>query len=438
MTVVINRPLQGGDEAGAGAAAAAVLAPQHDQEVNRPRNLGFIHANLLAGDLQSILSDLAAAHAHIHCVAVQFPDPHWKGKNRKRRMLTPSLLRTAAAYLAPGGMFYLQSDVRDVVVDVKRDVQSQTNNLLVLYSSVITSLPSDAVSAIATAESSHCRVSQRALVGEGRKEEEGGSFQVVTVFSGGDEAEDEDVTVDDISAQDVASEENLIEDAIAAAVAVPAAADGDPDSPSSYRIVRVYSNEDEAIDDVAFDDVAFDDVVPESGSIDDDCVCGEDCDSPSSYQVIRVYSNEDEATDLLTVDDIRAEDVVPEEFGLENPLGCDVCAFDHDADAEYAEDSDFLLSVFSDSNMRERDNEVAADAHDTMLGPKDVSMIQRIEHVDDVSEYVPRCFTEVPTERCLYVARRGKSVHHIVLRMNNVALSKRNVMSDLKSQSNCK
>jgi tRNA (guanine-N7-)-methyltransferase len=86
---------------------------------SKSRNLGFLHANLLAGDLHVILNDLRQQECCIQVIAVQYPDPHWKGKHKKRRILTKSLLRAAVAHLGEGGMFYVQSDVREVVSDVR-------------------------------------------------------------------------------------------------------------------------------------------------------------------------------------------------------------------------------------------------------------------------------------------------------------------------------
>jgi hypothetical protein len=77
-----------------------------------------MHANLLAGDLHVILNDLRRQRCLVQVLAVQYPDPHWKGKHKKRRVLTQSLLRTVAAHLGAGGAFYLQSDVQEVVLDV--------------------------------------------------------------------------------------------------------------------------------------------------------------------------------------------------------------------------------------------------------------------------------------------------------------------------------
>ncbi|MFO8238600.1 MAG: tRNA (guanosine(46)-N7)-methyltransferase TrmB [Prochlorococcaceae cyanobacterium] len=48
-------------------------------------------------------------------VSIQFPDPWFKTKHHKRRVLQPALLRALAAALAPGRELFLQSDVLAVI-----------------------------------------------------------------------------------------------------------------------------------------------------------------------------------------------------------------------------------------------------------------------------------------------------------------------------------
>jgi tRNA (guanine-N7-)-methyltransferase len=92
----------------------------HDRDINISRsNLGLIYSNILTGDLSTIFNYLRDAGCHILFVCVQYPDPHWKSRNQKRRVLSPSLMRTIASYLHPGGVFYLQSDVKEVIDEVR-------------------------------------------------------------------------------------------------------------------------------------------------------------------------------------------------------------------------------------------------------------------------------------------------------------------------------
>ncbi len=48
-------------------------------------------------------------------VSIQFPDPWFKKKHRKRRVLQPSLLLAITSAMKPGGELFLQSDVFNVI-----------------------------------------------------------------------------------------------------------------------------------------------------------------------------------------------------------------------------------------------------------------------------------------------------------------------------------
>jgi len=48
-------------------------------------------------------------------VSIQFPDPWFKRRHRKRRVLQPALLLAIAAALQPGRDFFIQSDVLEVI-----------------------------------------------------------------------------------------------------------------------------------------------------------------------------------------------------------------------------------------------------------------------------------------------------------------------------------
>ena len=45
---------------------------------------------------------------------VQFPDPHWKMRNRKKRIVQPQLVEAVAKLVAGSGRVFLQSDVEEV------------------------------------------------------------------------------------------------------------------------------------------------------------------------------------------------------------------------------------------------------------------------------------------------------------------------------------
>jgi tRNA (guanine-N7-)-methyltransferase len=49
-------------------------------------------------------------------VSIQFPDPWFKKRHQKRRVLQPELVAELAEFLAPGGRVVVQSDVEDVAL----------------------------------------------------------------------------------------------------------------------------------------------------------------------------------------------------------------------------------------------------------------------------------------------------------------------------------
>ncbi len=66
----------------------------------------------------------------VDLVAVQFPDPHWKKKARKRRVVQPALAAAVAALLRPGGRLLLQSDVLEVAEDMRARFEEAAGALL--------------------------------------------------------------------------------------------------------------------------------------------------------------------------------------------------------------------------------------------------------------------------------------------------------------------
>lgn len=51
-------------------------------------------------------------------VSIQFPDPWFKKRHQKRRVVQPELVQTLAAHLPTGGRVVLQSDVEEVAVEM--------------------------------------------------------------------------------------------------------------------------------------------------------------------------------------------------------------------------------------------------------------------------------------------------------------------------------
>jgi tRNA (guanine-N7-)-methyltransferase len=75
-------------------------------------NLHFLFCNANVS-LERWLAELPGGL--LQRVSIQFPDPWFKLRHRKRRVLQPPLLRSIAAALAPGAELFLQSDVAAVI-----------------------------------------------------------------------------------------------------------------------------------------------------------------------------------------------------------------------------------------------------------------------------------------------------------------------------------
>jgi tRNA (guanine-N7-)-methyltransferase len=89
-----------------------VEAAEADQLAAGLPNLRYLFCNANVS-LPSWLEALPAGRLAL--VTIQFPDPWFKQKHHKRRVLQPALLRALAAALAPGRELFLQSDVPAVI-----------------------------------------------------------------------------------------------------------------------------------------------------------------------------------------------------------------------------------------------------------------------------------------------------------------------------------
>jgi tRNA (guanine-N7-)-methyltransferase len=58
--------------------------------------------------LAEVLPDQAAAAVHIY-----FPDPWWKRRHKKRRVMRETFVRDVARVLQPGGVLHFWTDVRE-------------------------------------------------------------------------------------------------------------------------------------------------------------------------------------------------------------------------------------------------------------------------------------------------------------------------------------
>lgn len=82
------------------------------------------NAVMVCGDGLRIFRELLPS-ASIAAVHVYFPDPWWKARHRKRRVLTPAFLADVARTLKPEGEFHFWTDVEEYfhsTLELMRDV----------------------------------------------------------------------------------------------------------------------------------------------------------------------------------------------------------------------------------------------------------------------------------------------------------------------------
>lgn len=79
-------------------------------------NLYYLFCNV-NNSLQSLLSSLPTAT--LQRVTIQFPDPWFKTRHAKRRIVQQQLVAELAGYLAPGGIVFLQSDIEFVAAEMR-------------------------------------------------------------------------------------------------------------------------------------------------------------------------------------------------------------------------------------------------------------------------------------------------------------------------------
>ncbi|MFW9262720.1 tRNA (guanosine(46)-N7)-methyltransferase TrmB [Nostoc sp. CALU 546] len=79
-------------------------------------NLHYLFCNV-NNSLHSLLSSLPPGS--LQRVTIQFPDPWFKTRHAKRRVVQPELVADLAKYLAVGGFVFLQSDMEFVAVEMR-------------------------------------------------------------------------------------------------------------------------------------------------------------------------------------------------------------------------------------------------------------------------------------------------------------------------------
>ncbi len=78
----------------------------------RANRLGIQNVELIRGDARKLLPVLFEPKS-ISAVHVQFPDPWWKKRHQRRRLIDGYFVTLVHNLLAPGGLVFLRTDVLD-------------------------------------------------------------------------------------------------------------------------------------------------------------------------------------------------------------------------------------------------------------------------------------------------------------------------------------
>lgn len=148
LLALASRPGGGGDGAAGDDSAAAACSRGGDNnhlgvEIRAPLAaradawagaLGLAHARFVSTNATvNAPAWLATYPGPLALVSVLHPDPHWKRRHRKRRLVQPALALALALRLRPGtGLLWLQSDVKAVTQDMVATFEQAAGHLLEL------------------------------------------------------------------------------------------------------------------------------------------------------------------------------------------------------------------------------------------------------------------------------------------------------------------
>lgn len=87
---------------------------------------GIVNARVLCGDAKQFLADVVPDQS-VTCVHVYFPDPWWRNKHKKRRVLNEQTLEDVVRVLKNQGEFHFWTDVLDYYEHICGQVMDQTS-----------------------------------------------------------------------------------------------------------------------------------------------------------------------------------------------------------------------------------------------------------------------------------------------------------------------
>lgn len=94
-----------------------IRAPLVEYANAQRQSLGLTNLHFLFGNANQSLGELLEPDS-LQGVSIQFPDPWFKRRHQKRRLVQPQLVIDLANYICSGGYVFLQSDVEAVAVEM--------------------------------------------------------------------------------------------------------------------------------------------------------------------------------------------------------------------------------------------------------------------------------------------------------------------------------
>ena len=89
-------------------------------EANKEKTaLGLTNLHYLFCNINVAAENLLQSLPPLHYITIQFPDPWFKRKHMKRRVVQPELVRILVKHLINGGRIFLQSDIKDVALEMR-------------------------------------------------------------------------------------------------------------------------------------------------------------------------------------------------------------------------------------------------------------------------------------------------------------------------------
>ena len=107
-----------------------IRAPLVDAANEWREESGLNNVHFLFCNANVSLADLLQTYpaSKLQRASIQFPDPWFKKRHQKRRVVQPALVETLAKYLPVGGEMFLQSDVCEVQEEMCEDRKSTRLN----------------------------------------------------------------------------------------------------------------------------------------------------------------------------------------------------------------------------------------------------------------------------------------------------------------------